>query len=93
VAILPLAAATLVNANVAQLPSDTATLLAGANAAVAEEAAALSAARLQSLRKLAQQQAVLNAQKRIPNNSDWRVRLQLHRPSLLLRRVLRFAHL
>jgi hypothetical protein len=77
VAILPLAAATLVNANVAQLPSDTATLLAGANAAVAEEAAALSAAREQSLRKLAQQQAVLNAQKRIPNNSDWRVRLQL----------------
>jgi hypothetical protein len=79
-----LAAATLVNATVAQLPSDIATTLAGANAAVAEEAAALSAARLQSLRELARQQAVLNNQKRVPNNSDWRVRLQLARGATYL---------
>jgi hypothetical protein len=39
------------------------------------EAEAASAAQVG--RQLAQQQAVLQAQKRIPNNSDWRVRLSL----------------
>lgn len=47
-------------------------LLQSANNAVADEAAQVEVGR-----QLAQQQAVLAAQKRVVNNSDWRVRLQL----------------
>ena len=47
--------------------------LFGANPDAEAEAAAAA----EVGRQLAQQQAVLNAQKRIPNNSDWRVRLSL----------------
>ena len=47
-------------------------LLQSANDAVADEAAQVAVGR-----QLAQQQAVNAAQKRVVNNSDWRVRLQL----------------
>jgi hypothetical protein len=73
VAILPVTATTAVNANVAQLPSAAASTALGNNPDAEAEAEAV----IQVGRQLAQKQAVLNAQKRIPNNSDWRVRLQL----------------
>ena len=73
VEILPVTTTTFVDANVAQLPSAATSTALGNNPDAELEAAAV----IQVGRQLAQKQAVLNAQKRIPNNSDWRVRLQL----------------
>ena len=73
VEILPVTTTTFVDANVAQLPGAATSTALGNNPDAELEAAAV----IQVGRQLAQKQAVLNAQKRIPNNSDWRVRLQL----------------
>ena len=73
VEILPVTTTTFVDANVAQLPSAATSTALGNNPDAELDAAAV----IQVGRQLAQKQAVLNAQKRIPNNSDWRVRLQL----------------
>ena len=73
----PTIAAAAVNANTAGIATTTATTATapffGANPDAEQEAA--SAAEVG--RQLAQRQQVVATQRRIPNNSDWRVRLQL----------------
>ena len=71
----PTTTAAPVNVNTAGLANVVATTVGATTANVtAAEAAAIQT---QVGRQAAQQQAVLQAQKRIPNNSDWRVRLSL----------------
>jgi len=76
-AVNPTTTAAAVNANTAGIATTTATTATapffGANPDAEQEAAAAA----EVGRQLAQRQQVVATQRRIPNNSDWRVRLQL----------------